>query len=85
MLQRALARHGNVCFYCGRKRPGTVDHVVPRSRGGSNRTPNLVPACRDCNSRKGNLILWLEWEPPEGEGRVWDVFVDVWPPDYPTR
>lgn len=33
----------------------TVDHVIPKSKGGSNRASNLVTACRDCNESKGSL------------------------------
>lgn len=47
------------CFYCG-KTGGTADHVVPISRGGKHAEGNLVPACRSCNSSKGNLLL-VEW------------------------
>ena len=34
-----------------------IDHVVPKSKGGSDRVSNLVVACRDCNQKKGNLSL----------------------------
>jgi 5-methylcytosine-specific restriction endonuclease McrA len=51
-----FARDGNACQYCG-ARPGrhllTVDHVVPRSRGGQKSWDNLVTACQPCNRRKG--------------------------------
>lgn len=43
------------CHYCGRKfETLTVDHIVPKSRGGRNATWNRVPACRPCNQAKGN-------------------------------
>jgi 5-methylcytosine-specific restriction endonuclease McrA len=50
------ARDRYTCQYCGAVRPPAleVDHVVPRSRGGSNRPDNLVAACHECNQRKGN-------------------------------
>ncbi len=35
----------------------TVDHVIPRSRGGKNTKSNLVACCEWCNSRKGNKII----------------------------
>lgn len=35
----------------------TLDHVVPRSRGGTNRLKNLVLACATCNHRKGSLTV----------------------------
>ena len=50
-------RDKNTCQYCGRRMPRsevTVDHVVPRSRGGIDSWNNLVLACVDCNVRKGN-------------------------------
>lgn len=46
------ARDG-VCGYCGGKAQ-TVDHILPRSRGGGSNWTNLVAACRRCNARKGN-------------------------------
>ncbi|MFI5496313.1 HNH endonuclease [Actinoplanes sp. NPDC051859] len=48
-----LARDGRRCAYCGK--PGTtIDHVLPRSRGGSNSWLNTVAACGRCNQRKGD-------------------------------
>lgn len=47
-----LARQNRKCAYCG-ERGDTKDHVVPKSRGGSDDPSNLVWACRSCNSRKG--------------------------------
>jgi hypothetical protein len=51
------ARDKYTCQYCGVVMPPDleVDHIVPRSRGGSNRPANLVAACHDCNQHKGNL------------------------------
>jgi 5-methylcytosine-specific restriction endonuclease McrA len=52
-------RDGNRCQYTGRElRPGegSLDHVVPRSRGGKNAWENLVWAGKDVNSRKGNRL-----------------------------
>ena len=49
-------RDGNVCQYCGRRRDPremTLDHIVPRSRGGNSSWENVVLACLPCNSRKG--------------------------------
>ena len=53
------ARDGNRCQYTGRElRPGegSLDHVVPRSRGGKNAWENLVWSGKDVNSRKGNRL-----------------------------
>jgi 5-methylcytosine-specific restriction endonuclease McrA len=46
-------RDGWACVYCGRStRDLTLDHVVPRHRGGEHSWENLVSACRPCNHRK---------------------------------
>lgn len=52
-------RDGNTCQYCGRKFPTSelsLDHVVPRSRGGGDTWENLVCACTACNSRKADKM-----------------------------
>ena len=53
-----LARRDHYsCQYCGKPLPikaVTVDHVMPRSRGGGNSWENCVSACSDCNSRKAD-------------------------------
>jgi len=51
-----FARDRNMCQYCGRRFPTselTLDHVVPRSRGGCTSWGNIVCACVKCNVRKG--------------------------------
>lgn len=50
--QRILDRDGGRCRYCGRSGAMTVDHVVPRSKGGSDADRNLVAACGGCNTKK---------------------------------
>lgn len=52
-------RDGHRCVYCGAHEDDegvvlTVDHVKPRSKGGTNRRTNLVTACQDCNWDKGD-------------------------------
>ena len=50
-----LARDSWTCQYCGHQATGlTVDHVIPRSRGGQSEWDNIVAACAPCNRRKGN-------------------------------
>jgi len=52
-----LLRDRNTCQYCATVLPSgelTLDHVVPRSRGGSSTWENLVACCHTCNRRKGN-------------------------------
>ncbi len=48
-----FARDRGRCQYC-RKAAENLDHVVPRSRGGTHTWENVVAACRRCNTRKGN-------------------------------
>ncbi|MBN2417488.1 HNH endonuclease [bacterium] len=50
-----LRRDRHTCQYCGRKHMTmTVDHVIPKKRGGRDTWENLVCACNECNARKGN-------------------------------
>lgn len=42
------------CQYCGDKKDLTIDHVMPRSKGGRSTWKNLVAACKRCNARKGD-------------------------------
>jgi 5-methylcytosine-specific restriction endonuclease McrA len=52
-----LARDAWTCQYCGTQRSGlTVDHVIPRSRGGKSVWENIVASCAPCNRRKGNRL-----------------------------
>ena len=62
LTRRALlARDANRCAYCSRS-ADTIDHVVPRSRGGHHEWENVVAACRLCNGRKGDrLVAELGW------------------------
>ena len=53
-----LRRDGYRCQYCGRQTSQlTIDHIVPRSRGGPHSWENLVTACPQCNRRKGGRTL----------------------------
>lgn len=49
-------RYGHKCFYCG-EFANTIDHVIPRSKGGISSFSNCVPACFKCNTVKRNLDL----------------------------
>jgi 5-methylcytosine-specific restriction endonuclease McrA len=54
---RIYVRDKYRCQYCGEKKPAgelTLDHILPRSRGGDNSPVNIVTACVPCNGRKGN-------------------------------
>ncbi len=50
-----LARDEGRCGYCG-GHASTIDHVLPRSRGGRNTWKNTVAACGPCNQRKGDRL-----------------------------
>ena len=49
-----IRRDDHRCVYCGAAESLTIDHVVPKSRGGRDAWDNLVAACTPCNNRKGN-------------------------------
>jgi hypothetical protein len=57
------------CAYCGRENPSTLDHVVPKAKGGKTTRNNLVASCADCNLSKSDTdfmefyrgqIFWTE-------------------------
>jgi 5-methylcytosine-specific restriction endonuclease McrA len=57
ITRRAVfARDGWTCQYCGARSNLTVDHVIPRSKGGSSEWDNIVASCAPCNRRKGDLL-----------------------------
>ncbi|MEM6348130.1 MAG: HNH endonuclease [Bacteroidota bacterium] len=55
--ENIFRRDGYRCVYCGSKYDLTLDHLIPSSKGGRTSWDNLVTACRDCNSHKGDLSL----------------------------
>lgn len=61
---RIYARDDHRCLWCGfgacHTDELTLDHLVPRSRGGTNRPSNIVTACRSCNSKRKELP-WRQW------------------------
>lgn len=60
--QNVFRRDDYKCVYCGTKERLTLDHVIPKSKGGPNSWTNLVTCCGDCNVKKGDkkLDLFLE-------------------------
>lgn len=72
----------NRCAYCGRTpivdaslTDLTIDHVRPKSKGGEDRTCNVIPACKRCNGQKGSdeWMAWYRMQPfysIEGEWRI---------------
>jgi len=70
-----FARDGHRCQYCG-STAENIDHVVPRSRGGTHTWDNVVAACRRCNTRKEDRLvhevgLTLRRAPSQPRERVW--------------
>ncbi|NDA64079.1 MAG: HNH endonuclease, partial [Chitinophagia bacterium] len=43
------------CLYCGSRHQLSIDHVIPRSRGGNDSWENLATACQKCNAKKGDM------------------------------
>ena len=57
-------RAHNRCYFCQKPFPAqtlTMDHLVPLSRGGKTTKSNVVPCCKDCNTRKKHLLP-VEWD-----------------------
>jgi 5-methylcytosine-specific restriction endonuclease McrA len=72
-----MARDGGLCQYCG-SRADSIDHVVPRSRGGTHAWENVVAACRPCNVRKRDRLLHettmhLRHRPAAPRGATWSI------------
>ena len=70
-----IARDRGLCAYCGRPGATTMDHVLPRSRGGRAEWVNAVAAHLACNAAKGArtpdeaglVLLWTPWVPARVE------------------
>jgi len=57
ITRRAVfARDDWTCQYCGARGNLTVDHVIPRSKGGGSTWENIVASCAPCNRRKGDAL-----------------------------
>jgi 5-methylcytosine-specific restriction endonuclease McrA len=57
-------RSTGICYYCRGKFKTdelTMDHLIPIARGGKSVAGNVVPACKDCNTKK-KFLLPTEWE-----------------------
>ena len=76
LSRRAVfTRDGQTCVYCGGSAT-SIDHVVPRSRGGTHTWDNVVAACRRCNHTKADRSLaelgWALPQPPRTpSGAAW--------------
>lgn len=84
-------RDGWSCQYCGTKldwHSVTVDHIVPRSKGGGTSWKNCVAACKRCNMKKGNRALsetgmQLRKQPLEPKViHFWEFRKTTWHPDW---
>lgn len=72
-----MARDGHRCQYCG-AHADSIDHVVPRSRGGEHVWDNVVAACRPCNVHKRDRMLKdsgmrLKRAPTAPHGIAWSI------------
>ena len=82
-----FARDRHSCQYCGTTAEN-IDHVVPRSRGGTHAWENVVASCRRCNLHKGNRTpkeagMRLEVTPQAPRRHGW-VLVNLGAPPHPS-
>lgn len=55
----ALLERDKICVYCHKKldeKTVTIDHIIPRSKGGTNDLSNLVACCKGCNGQKQDFL-----------------------------
>lgn len=66
LVALTLATYGTMCHLCRQPGATTADHLVPRSRGGTDSLDNLRPAHLACNSARQDLPLseWFRRHPP---------------------
>jgi 5-methylcytosine-specific restriction endonuclease McrA len=55
--REVLRRDNHACQYCGSTKRLTLDHIIPRCKGGLHTWDNVVTACERCNSTKGSRLL----------------------------
>lgn len=55
--KNVFRRDNNTCQYCGSHENLTLDHIIPKSKGGTTSWDNLVTACNKCNNKKDNKTL----------------------------
>jgi hypothetical protein len=91
--RRVFKRDGYQCGYCGSKKNLTIDHIIPRSKGGDNSWTNLVTCCNRCNNDKddktpeeaGMKLIVKVYEPTifssvisEDVELIWNSFKNTW-------
>ena len=87
ITRRAVfARDGWTCQYCGARTNLTVDHVIPKSKGGSSSWENIVASCAPCNRRKGDSLPRQVGMQPVRQPRMphATVFIHVSSPSIPA-
>ena len=87
ITRRAVfARDGWSCQYCGTRSSLTVDHVIPRSKGGDSSWENIVASCAPCNRRKGDRLPAQAGMHPRKKPRAphAHVFITVAAPTIPA-
>jgi len=69
----------SACVYCGAESDLSFDHLVPTSRGGPDTISNQVPACRSCNSSKGDrdVIAWYGERSTDIPRIVWGKYLKL--------
>lgn len=86
ITRRAIfARDGWACQYCDAKSDLTVDHVIPRAKGGGSTWDNVVACCAPCNRRKGDMLPHVAGMHPRNTPKAPhpDVFIHVAAPRTP--
>lgn len=68
VTQLVLITQGDVCWLCGRAGADSADHVIPRSRGGTDDPANLRPAHQTCNSSRQNRAPFTPDPEPQPAG-----------------
>ena len=88
ITRRAVfARDSWTCQYCGSRSNLTVDHVIPRSKGGNSSWENIVASCAPCNRRKGDRTPGQAGMHPRHAPRSpkAEIFIHVASPTIPAR
>jgi len=91
--QKLIDRDGEKCCHCDSKKNLAIDHIIPRSKGGSNELDNLQLLCKPCNNEKFTSVTHKVRggdSPPEGKGREGsgkdeDAIGDKSPPASPPK
>lgn len=52
-----FVRDGYKCWYCGSEEKLTIDHIIPKCRGGKSGWKNLITCCQRCNNEKGDMSV----------------------------